>query len=129
WLRRHLLELNVHLRVLTGADFASRHLRLIARRVDVTVRTGVPQPELAGLVAELATAIRLLGAELEDRELAGASRSILADLASRLVPDRIVPSPDVAQSVIVVLLRPLVMDLLVASGMSTEDARALLPPV
>lgn len=129
WLRRHLPELNVHLRVLRGADFAARHLRLIARRVGVMVRTGAPQQELAGLLAELSTAIRLLGAELEDRELAGASRSMLTDLASRLVPDRIVASPDVAQSVVVVLLRPLVVDLLVATGMSSEEARALLPPV
>ncbi len=129
WLRRHLPELNVHLRVLTGADFAARHLRLIVRRIDGLLRSGVPQPELAGLLAEIATAIRLLGAELDDRELAGASSSILTDLASRLLPARIVPSPDVAQSVIIVLLRPLVVDLLVATGMRPNDARALLPPV
>ena len=34
-----------------------------------------------------------------------------------------------AYQVIVVLLRPLIVDLLAASGMSSDDAKSLLPPI
>ena len=129
WLRRHLPELLVQERVLTGADLASRHLRTIARRIAVIVEDGSAHPELAGLMGELANAIGLLGHELDDRTLAGSSRTALTDLARRLDPLTVTPDAELRENVIVVLVRPLVIDLLVATGMNVHDARALLPPV
>lgn len=129
WLRRHLPELRVQERVLTGADLASRHLRTITRRIGVVAQSGTPRPNLAGLMAELENAIDLLGRELDDRTLAGSSRTALADLAERLDPATLTPEGELRETLIVVLVRPLVVDLLVATGMPAEDARALLPPV
>lgn len=129
WLRRYLPELLVQERVLLGADLASRHLRTIARRIAVVTEDGVPHPELAGLMGELANAIDLLGRELDDRTLAGASRTALVDLARRLDPATMTPDGELRETLIVVLVRPLVIDLLVATGMDANDARGLLPKV
>ncbi|MCU1411879.1 MAG: hypothetical protein JWR04_2586 [Rhodoglobus sp.] len=128
WLRRHLPELRVQERVLLGADLASRHLRTITRRIGV-IAHGTPRPNLAALMAELANAIDLLGRELDDRTLAGSSRTALVDLAQRLDPATLTPEGELRETLIVVLVRPLVVDLLVATGMPVDDARALLPPV
>jgi len=129
WLRRHLPELLVQERVLSGADLASRHLRTIARRIGVVVEDGHPRPALAALMAELENAIDLLGRELDDRSLTGSTRTALVDLAQRLDPATLTPDGELRETLIVVLVRPLVVDLLVATGMDGNEARALLPRV
>jgi len=129
WLRRHLPELIVQARVLRGADLTARHLRTLARRVNVITADGQPHPELASLMAELANGLSLLGRELDDRGLAGSSRTAFVDLAQSLDPQKIAPNAALRETLVVVLIRPLVMDLLVATGMPEADARALLPIV
>jgi len=129
WVHRHLPELRRGVRVQGGADLAVRHLRTIARRSEFLVRDGRPRPELAGLVSQLAAGIRLLGAEQGDPELAGAARAELSHLAVRLDPRAVVPGAPVTDVAILLLLRPLVVDLLDASGLDPDAARALLPPV
>lgn len=129
WIRRHVPELRRHERVLRAADLTARHLRHVARRCEYLVRDGSPRPVLAGLVAELATGIRLLGEELDDPQQVGAARSLLADLTRRLDPAALVPDRSVAEASIVMLLRPLAVDLLVGTGMDVEEARRLLPAV
>lgn len=129
WLRRHVPELRAQERVLTGADLASRHLRTITRRIVVIAASGTSRPNLAGLMGELANALDLLGRELDDRTLAGSSRTALVDLAQRLDPATLTPEGELRETLIVVLVRPLVVDLLVATGMDGRQARALLPEV
>lgn len=128
-LRRHLPELRTQTRTLHAGDLTARHLRVLARRVEFLVRDGRRRPELAALVGEVGTAIRLLGDELDDRELVGAARSLLADVARRLDPAAITGDDGLADAAVVLLVRPLVVDLLVASGSGVDEARALLPPV
>lgn len=129
WLRTQLPELEMQRRVLKAADLTSRHLRSIARRATVLVEDGTERPELAALIAELSNGIQLLGSQVSDRDLTGASRSVFEDLARRLDPAVIVPDGALRELVVVVLLRPLVVDLLVATGMEYSAARELLPPV
>lgn len=123
FLRRHLPELRAELRLLAGLDLAARHLRIIARRVDFLVRDKRRHPELAALVAELSAGIRLLSS---NRSFA---RTRLAELAEKLTPAAVLPRPDLSESVLVMLIRPLVVDLLGAGGVATEEARGHLPPV
>lgn len=129
WLRRQRPELEMHARILAGADLTTRHLRSIARRVTVLVEDGQPRPELAGLVAELAHGIDLLGRQVQDRDLTGAGRTVFEDVARRLDPSAIAPTGALREEVVVVLLRPLVVDLLVACGVDAGVARDLLPPI
>lgn len=126
FLRRRLPELYRARRVLEGAEATSRHLLLIARRSAVITRDHEHHEALAELVATVGDAIRLLHAELGDLELAGAARSVLSDLAGRLHPATAIPGGSVAESTVVVQLRPLVVDLLVATGLSLPDAQRRL---
>ncbi len=82
---------------------------------------------LAGLIDLVGRAIGLLGDELDDLLMAGAARSVLLDLGRRLDPAVLLPEASAGESAVIVQLRPLVVDLLVASGMTSEDALAVLP--
>ena len=119
FLRRHLPALRRQAALNTGLDLAARHLRLITRRIDFLVRDGVERPELATLVQRVRAGLD----GLPD------SREALVELAAELDPAIALPGADMTDSIIVHLLRPLVVDLLVATGMPLEEARGLLPPV
>jgi hypothetical protein len=104
-------------------------LRTIARRVTVVIEDDQPRLELAALIGELATAMHLIELELADRNLTGAARTAFVDLAERLDPETIMPDAALRETLIVVLVRPLVVDLLIATGLPADEARALLPPL
>lgn len=123
FLRHHLPDLRRQQRLLTGLDLASRHLRVLTRRIDILVRDGRPRPELAAVVSAIAAGIRLL--ETDD----SAARTALSDVARGLDPARVTPGAEVTETVLVLLSRPLVVDLIVASGATLDEARALLPDV
>ncbi len=129
FLRQRLPELRRTARVERAADLASRHLRTLARRVEFLVRDGVERPALADLVGGIRTALELLGTELDDLQAAGQARSLLSDLARRLDPAVVVPDAGITDAAIVLMLRPLVIDLLVGTGLEPDAARAMLPPL
>ena len=126
FLRRRLPELERRQRLQTGVSAAQRHLELIARRVGSLVRDGVPRAGLAGLVDGVEQGLRLLIEEQHDLELTGAARSVLGDLGARLAPAAVMPDAGPAETTVVLQLRPLVVDLLVASGLPLEEAQARL---
>jgi uncharacterized membrane protein YgaE (UPF0421/DUF939 family) len=128
-LRRQLPELKRDVRALAAADLAARHLRTLSRRIEYLVRDGGKRPALAGIMHDIQTGITQLGAELGDLQLAGQARSLLSDLARRLDPAVIIPDAGVTDAAIVLMVRPLVIDLLVGTGLPADDARALLPPL
>jgi uncharacterized membrane protein YgaE (UPF0421/DUF939 family) len=129
FLRRHLPALRHQARVLQGMDLTARHLRVIARRVSFLLRDGVARPQFADLLDPIAEAVAILGESVDDPEAAQRATVILEELVSQLTPDATVPQAPVTESVIVLLMRPLVIDLLVATGRSADEARKLLPPV
>jgi uncharacterized membrane protein YgaE (UPF0421/DUF939 family) len=129
FLRRHLGTLRHQARVLRGMDLAARHLRVLARRVSFLLRDGTPRPELVALLEPVAVAIALLGRSIETPDHSTEAATILEELVPQLNPNVSLPGAPVTESVIVLLLRPLVIDLLEASGRSADDARKLLPPV
>ena len=127
--RRHSPELDAQARVLRGMDLATRNLRVIARRIDFLVRDGVPRPALASLIATTATSATLLGQSLDDPLLADTARGGLSGIASHLRPQTVVGDAEVTDSVVVLMLRPLLVDLLTAAGLDETKARSLLPEV
>lgn len=129
FLRARLPELHRDVRFLGAAELASRHLRTLARRSEFLVRDGVKRPALAEVVARLATGLRLIGEEADDPQVSGAARSLLTDVARQLDPFVIVPDGHVTDQAMVLMLRPLAVDLLVGTGMPIDEARALLPEV
>jgi uncharacterized membrane protein YgaE (UPF0421/DUF939 family) len=129
FLRRHGPELEAQARVLHGSELAIRNLRVISRRIDFLVRDGVARPQIATLMASLATSVTLLGESLDDPLVADTARVGLSAIAERLHPDLVVTGAPVNDSVVVLMLRPLLVDLLTAAGLSEEKARATLPEV
>jgi len=129
FLRRHLPALRHQARVLQGLDLAARHLRVMDRRVSFLLRDGAPRPQLAELLASIAAGIAVLGASIDEPAKAEQAAAIFEALAPRLDPAVIVPDAPVTETIIVLLTRPLVVDLLIASGRTGDDARALLPAV
>jgi uncharacterized membrane protein YgaE (UPF0421/DUF939 family) len=129
FLRRHLPALRHQARVLQGLDLAARHLRVMDRRVSFLLRDGVARPQLAELLARVAEGIVVLGASIDEPAKAEDAAAVFEEIAPRLDPAVIVPDAPVTETIIVLLTRPLVVDLLVACGRTGDDARALLPAV
>lgn len=127
FLRRHIPDLEAQARVLRGMDLATRNLRVISRRIDFLVRDGVERPVLAALLARLLISVTLLNESLDDPLLGDTVRVGLVSVAERLDPDLVEKDAAVTDSVIVLMLRPLLVDLLTAADLGEEKARALLP--
>ncbi|MCU1571769.1 MAG: hypothetical protein JWR33_2510 [Naasia sp.] len=127
FLRRHRATLQGQRRLLRGMDLACRNLRIIARRIDFLVRDARPRPELAALLGEVSSAIAVLAAAVDDPSSGEGARDRLVVLARRLAPEVALPEAGITESMVLLLLRPLVVDLLAAAGFDEADARALLP--
>jgi hypothetical protein len=102
---------------------------VIARRIDFLVRDGVPRPALASLLASITTSVNLLGQSLDDPLLADTARVGLAGIAAHLAPHTVVGDAEVTDSIVVLMLRPMLVDLLTAAGLDEAKARATLPEV
>ena len=126
WLRPRRTRLADEQRLLSVADLTTRHVRAIARRVDVLVRDGHARPLLAELVESAAEVVRLLGRSRDDEAARSAARGVATVLAGQCSPTAV---DGVADQVVIVLLRPLVFDILVHLGTPPVEARALLPPL
>ncbi len=129
FLYRRRPDLGAQARVLRGMDLATRNLRVIARRIDFLVRDGVPRPVIGSIVASLGTSVELLGQSLDDPLLADTVRVGLVAVAERLRPDTAVAGAPVTDSVVILMMRPLLVDLLMAADLPADKARALLPEV
>lgn len=127
FLRRHLASLRAERRALVGMDLAVRHLRVIVRRIAYLVRDGERREPLGGALAETADGIRLLGESLTDADAATAARDRLARTAATLDPATLLPGSAVAGSMLVLMMRPLLVDLQVAAGTSPAEANTALP--
>ncbi|RIJ61505.1 FUSC family protein, partial [Clavibacter lycopersici] len=129
FLRRHLPELRAQRRVLDGMDLAVRNLRVISRRIDFLVVDGVRRPVLAELLATVSNGVNLLGQSLSDPSAAPLAQQNLVLVAVRLDPRELIPGAPVGEVMLVMLLRPLLVDLQVAAGVDADTARRALPAV
>ncbi|MBM7471464.1 FUSC family protein [Subtercola frigoramans] len=127
FLRRRLPELNRQKVMLAGIDLAIRDLRVVIRRLTVVMRDGQPRPQFADLFDGLVGALSLLEQSLTDPLVRPLVRQHLILIAVRLDPDELFPDNTMVEVSVVLELRPLVMDLLTATGLSAAEARASLP--
>ncbi|PPF88539.1 FUSC family protein [Subtercola sp. Z020] len=127
FLRRGLPELARQNVMLGGVDLALRDLRVVTRRLGVVMRDGRPRHELADLLSALAGAVRLLEQSLDDPAARPLVRQNLILVAVKLRPELLFPDSAVVEGSVVMELRPLVMDLLTATGLTPDKARAALP--
>lgn len=127
FLRRQLPGLRRQQRALTGGDLTVRHLRVFVRRVLFLVRDGAARPELADLLESIAQGVALLGDGVRHPDSLESARVRFDDVARRLDPAVVLPGAPMQDTVLVMMLRPLLVDLLVTTGLPEADARSLLP--
>jgi len=124
---RQRAEVARHLQVAHSLDYATRNLRVVARRVDFLTEDGLPRPALADLVDDLAAGYAALSAALEHESQVSFARQQLMITAGRIDPDRLVLRRNLNEAGLVLLLRPLAVDLLSATGLDEATARSALP--
>ena len=129
FLRKYRDELSGQVRLMRGMDLATRNLRVVVRRVDFLVRDGVARPYLADLFEQISTATRLLSEALEHPEQLNESQEMFVEIIHQLDPKKFGIADQIREASVLLLLRPLLVDLLCASGMSEDDARAELPAI
>jgi uncharacterized membrane protein YgaE (UPF0421/DUF939 family) len=127
-LRRHRrAELESFRRELVGLDRATRNVRVALRRVAAALEQGEQMPEpVAGVLDDLAAALGALRLESGRATPDGLAATTLVALAARLDPAALC-ADSLSATVVVAQLRSTVVDLLGATGVATEEARALLP--
>jgi hypothetical protein len=112
-----------------GMDLATRNLRVVVRRVDFLVDDGEPRPYLADLFEQLAEGTNLLAEGLEEPAKWLEAQARFVEIIHQLDPKKFGIADQIREASVLLLLRPLLVDLLCASGMSEDAARAELPKV
>lgn len=129
FLRKYRDELSGQVRLMRGMDLATRNLRVVVRRVDFLVRDGVARPYLADLFEQISSATSLLSEGLESPDHLHEAQEQFVEIIHQLDPKKFGIADQIREASVLLLLRPLLVDLLCASGMSEDDARAELPAI
>ena len=129
FLRRQRFELQRHDRVRASLDLGVRNLRVIGRRIVYVCDDGRARPVAADLLAEVNRAAALVGGSLEDISLQPIAREAVRVVAKRLDPALVLPDASLGDQNLVAAFRPLVVDLLTATGLSPAEARAEMPRI
>jgi uncharacterized membrane protein YgaE (UPF0421/DUF939 family) len=129
FLRRQRFELERQDRIRESAELATRNLRVVARRVVYLCDDGAARPVSADVLSEIVRGAGFVSDSLDDISLEPAARSTLAAVASRLDPAQLLPGASLGEQNLIAAMRPLVVDLLTATGMPPADARAAVPRI
>jgi uncharacterized membrane protein YgaE (UPF0421/DUF939 family) len=129
FLRKYRDELSGQVRLMRGMDLATRNLRVVVRRVDFLVRDGVARPYLADLFEQISSSTSLLSEGLESPDHLHEAQEQFVEIIHQLDPKKFGIADQIREASVLLLLRPLLVDLLCASGMSEDDARAELPAI
>lgn len=129
FLRKYQDALQGQVRLMRGMDLATRNLRVVVRRVDFLVRDGQARPYLAELIEQIEQATLALGKSIDEPEWAYEAREQFVEIIHQLDPKKFGIADQIREASVLLLLRPMLIDLLCASGMREEDARAELPEI
>jgi uncharacterized membrane protein YgaE (UPF0421/DUF939 family) len=129
FLRRQRSELEREERIRRAMDLATRNLRVIGRRTVYLVDDGAARSVAADVLAELARGAVLIGESLHDIALEPVAREAVRAVAARMDPVAIVPEASLGDQNLLAAMRPLAVDLLVATGMPPVEARACVPRI
>jgi hypothetical protein len=125
--RRHVLGRYAELA--ERADYAMRNTRVLVRRAHTALLDGEPAvPDLPDVLAELATAVRRLTAELtREGDVARARRPVLDVVRhAKVMSDDAAALLGPSEQVLVAQLRSIALDLLQATGMARDEARTAM---
>ncbi|GAB96519.1 uncharacterized membrane protein YgaE (UPF0421/DUF939 family) [Kineosphaera limosa] len=124
--RGHLPAVQAIADLLVPLDRAIRNIRVLVRRVNVAIREGEDVPKAyLDLIDDLAAIAQGMADELQERHLPRISRAGLADLAERSC--YVTVHPSLSSEVIRAQVRSAIVDLLMVTGLTHEQALAYLP--
>ncbi|WP_203136057.1 FUSC family protein [Microbacterium sp. JZ31] len=129
FLRGRRAELERYARILHAMDLAMRNLRVVGRRIVYVTEDREQRPVPAEVLSEIVRAATRVAASIEDIAQEPVARESLLAIARRLDPAAMLPGATLGEQALVSALRPLVVDLLVATGMPPGDARAAIPRI
>ncbi|WP_345751994.1 FUSC family protein [Microbacterium rhizophilus] len=129
FLRGRRAELARQARVLRAMDLAMRNLRVLGRRIVYVTDDRRPLPVPGETLAETVRAATIVGLSLDDIAQEPIAREALLAIARRLDPAAMLPGASLGEQALVSAMRPLVVDLLVATGMDPAQARAAIPRI
>lgn len=136
--RRYKGEINSLESSLEYIDFALRNSRVFARRLTSAINNAALSDaaveSISEVISDTADAVDLLALGLAERDAKASAinmhnaRDELTVIASRLHP-KLLGVQRLEGDTAVMLLRPLLVDLMEASGVETEEAKSVLPDV
>ena len=129
FLMKHKSELRRQRNLMRAMDLATRNLRVIVRRVNFLLKDDVARPYLADLCEQIAEAVTNIQEGLTEREELELARVQLLEIIKQLDPKKFGIADQLREASVLLLLRPLLVDLLCATGMTEDAARAELPEV
>ena len=129
FLMKHKSELRKQRGLMRAMDLATRNLRVIVRRVNFLLKDDVARPYLADLCEQIAEAVTNIQEGLSEHEELELAREQLLEIIKQLDPKKFGIADQIREASVLLLLRPLLVDLLCATGMTEDDARAELPEV
>lgn len=124
--RRYAAEVTRLARAVEFTDRAMRMVRVVARRTQAMAELGTERPQHAELVRGLGEGARRLRVALERGTSRTPAEEFLSEVAARLDPNGR-DAADMQDRTLVLLLRPLAVDLLQAAGLTEEAALEQLP--
>ena len=129
FLMKHKAELRRQRLLMRAMDLATRNLRVIVRRVNFLLKDDVARPYLADLCEQIAEAVTNIQEGLSEPEELALARQQLLEIIKQLDPKKFGIADQLREASVLLLLRPLLVDLLCATGMTEDEARAELPEV
>jgi uncharacterized membrane protein YgaE (UPF0421/DUF939 family) len=129
FLMKHKSELRKQRGLMRAMDLATRNLRVIVRRVNFLLKDDVARPYLADLCEQIAEAVTNIQEGLSAHEELELAREQLLEIIKQLDPKKFGIADQIREASVLLLLRPLLVDLLCATGMTEDAARAELPEV
>lgn len=129
FMRKFRDDLTGQVRVLRGMDLAMRNLRVVVRRIDFLIRDGQKRPYLADLLDQIAAAVTDLAEGVDEPALRHRAQEKFVEIIHQLDPKQHGIADQLQEASVLLLLRPMLVDLLCASGMSEDDARSELPKI
>lgn len=127
--RKYRDDLEGQVRILKGMDLATRNLRVVVRRIDFLLRDGQTRPYLADLIEQIEAATGLLQQGVSDPEKLADAQEQYLRVIHQLDPKKFGIADQLREASVLLLLRPMLIDLLCATGMDEEDARGELPAI
>lgn len=129
FLRKYQDELRGQLRLMRGMDLATRNLRVVVRRIDFLIRDGQRRPYLVELIEQIEAGVVTLRQGIDDPEQEHEALEIFLEIIHQLDPKKFGIADQLREASVLLLLRPLLIDLLCAAGMPAEEAKAELPVI